>query len=92
MTVISSKEFVSHQDKYFEMAMDEQVYIQKGDSMFLLVYKDKNDMNIYHEASVYDEILEPDEDFYRAIPAEEFRERLVVVLDKVDKKYANKCP
>ena len=91
MTVVSSKEFTSHQDKYFEMAMDEQVFIQNGDNMFLLIYKNMDDMNIYHEASVYEEVLEPDEDFYKALSAEEFRKRLVVVLDKVDKKYANKC-
>ena len=39
----------------------------------------------------YDKVLEPDEDFRRAISAEEFREKLIVVLDRVDKKYANKC-
>ena len=37
------------------------------------------------------EILKPDDDFYRAISAEEFRKKLIVVLDRVDKKYANKC-
>jgi len=39
----------------------------------------------------YDKVLEPDEDFRRAISAEEFREKLIVVLDRVDKKYANRC-
>ena len=39
----------------------------------------------------YDKVLEPDEDFCRAISAEEFREKLIVVLDRVDKKYANRC-
>jgi len=34
--------------------------------------------------------LEPDEDFYRVLPAEEFRKNLVVVLENVDKKYASK--
>ena len=90
MTVVSSKEFVSHQDKYFEMAMDEQVFIQKGNSMFLLIYKNIDDMNIYHEASVYEEVLEPDEDFYRAIPMDEFIEKALVMVEKVDKIYAPK--
>jgi len=71
------------------MALNEQVYIQKGDNMFLFFYKNTDDMNIYHEASVYEEVLEPDDDFQRAISAENFREKLIVVLDKVDKKYAN---
>ena len=90
MTVVSSREFASHQDKYFEMAMNGQVFIQKGDNMFLLIRK-SDDMNTYHDASVYEEILAPDEDFYRAIPADVFRERLIEVLDGVDKKHANKC-
>ena len=38
MTVVSSKEFVSNEDKYFDLAMNEQVFVQKGDNMFLLVY------------------------------------------------------
>jgi len=49
------------------------------------------DMNTYHEASVYEKILETDEDFYRAISADEFRKRLVVALAELDKKYASKC-
>ena len=71
--------------------MNEQVFIQKGDNTFLLIYKNIDEMNSYHDANVYDEVLEPDEDFYRAIPANVFRERLIEVLDKVDKKYANQC-
>ena len=30
------------------------------------------------------EFLEPDEDFYRALPAEEFRKKLVVVLENIN--------
>jgi len=91
MTVVSSKEFSIHQEKYFEMAIDEQVFIQKGDNIFLLICKNTDDMNIYHEESVYNEVLEPDEDFNRALSSEDFRKRLVVVLDGIDKKYANRC-
>jgi len=86
MAVVSSKEFVSNEDKYFDMALNEQVYIQKGDNMFLLIYQNVDDMNIYHDASVYEEILEPDNNLRRAISAEEFRQRLIVVLDRVDTK------
>ena len=32
MTVVSTKEFNTNQDKYFDMALDEQVFIQKGDN------------------------------------------------------------
>ena len=34
MTVVSSKEFVKNEDKYLDMAMDGQVFIQRGDCMF----------------------------------------------------------
>ena len=91
MTVVSSKEFSSHQEKYFEIALDEQVFIRKGDNIFLLICKNTDDINIYHETSVYGEVLEPDEDFHRALSAKDFRERLVVVLDGVDKKFENRC-
>ena len=36
------------------------------------------DMNTYHDASVYEEVLEPDEDFYSALSADEFKERAVL--------------
>jgi hypothetical protein len=44
MTVVSSKEFTTNQDKYFDMALDEQVYIENGNNMFLLIYKNVDDM------------------------------------------------
>ena len=72
MTVVSSKEFTANQEKYFDLALDEQVFIQKDGNVFLLVYKNVDDMNIYHDASVYEEILEPDDDFRSAITMDEF--------------------
>jgi hypothetical protein len=32
-----------------------------------------------------------DDDFYRALSAEEFKERLKISMAKVDEKYARKC-
>ena len=86
MTIISCTEFISHQDMYFEMAKEEQIFIQKDENMFLLTCK--NIDKAYSEASAYDEVSEPDEDFSRALSAEEFRKRLIEVIQKVDKKYA----
>jgi len=71
MTVVSSKEFVSNEDKYFALALDEQVFIQKGENMFLLLYKNTDDLNIYHDTSIYEEVLEPDNDLRSAISAKE---------------------
>ena len=38
MTVVSSKEFAINEDKYFDLAMNEQVYVQRDSNMFLIVY------------------------------------------------------
>ena len=73
MTVVSSKEFVKNEDKYFDMALNEQVFVKRGDNMFLIINKN---MNIYHNASVYEEVLEPDDDFRSAISAKELLKML----------------
>jgi hypothetical protein len=85
MTVVSTKEFNTHQDKYFDMAVNGNVCIKRGDNMFYLSFAPIKEQ--YPEQP----ILEPDDDFRRAITTEEFRKRLIVVLDRVDKKYAKKC-
>jgi len=36
------------------------------------------------------EYKEPDEDFYRALSVDEFREKMSVRLKKIDEKYAKK--
>ena len=46
--------------------------------------------NIYHDASVYDEVLAPDDDFRRAITMDEFIDRALVMVEKVDKMYTKK--
>ena len=90
MTVVSSKEFATNQEKYFEMAMNEQVFIQKDDNMFHLIYKNMDKMNTYHDASVYEEILEPDDDFYSAISGIEFKKKALDVVEKVHYMFSNK--
>ena len=85
MTVVSSKEFATRPTKYYNLAQNEQVVIKRGKNIFHLTCTNG------HNTSEYDEILEPDDDFHRALSADEFRKRLVVVLEKVDKQYANKC-
>ena len=85
MTVVSTKEFNAHQDMYLDMALDEDIFVKRGDLTYLVSIAD----NGY--SSEYDEVLEPDDDFRRAISADEFRKRLSVILDRVDMKYANKC-
>jgi hypothetical protein len=75
MTIVSTKEFNTNQEKYLDIAMNGQVYIRRGDCMFLVVKADN------HEES--DVVFEPDEDFYSSISMEEVRERLHKVVDKL---------
>jgi len=86
MTVVSSKEFATNQEKYFDLALDEQVCIQRGDNLFHLIYKHADEMN----NNDFEEFLEPDDDFRRAITMDEFINRALVMVEKVDKMYAKK--
>ena len=79
MTVISSKEFATNQNKYFELAMNEQVYIENGENIFVF--------SIANGVKEPDMIFEPDEDFYKSITMEEVREKLHNVINKL---YENK--
>jgi hypothetical protein len=63
MTVVSSKEFSTHQDKYFDLAMNDHVIIQRGNSMFIV--------QSFIPNNEPDVIFEPDDDFYRSITADE---------------------
>jgi predicted transcriptional regulator len=83
MTAVSSKEFVTRRKKYFDLALSEDVCIKRGSNMFHLTHAPVKEQ--YPEQPV----LEPDDDFRRALSTEEFREKLIGVLDKVDKKYVN---
>ena len=89
MTVVSSTDFKSNQDKYLEMALHERVFIQNGDKMLLLIYTNTpEEMNTYHDASVYEEVLEADDDFRRAIAVDEVFD---AVKANIRKKYPIRC-
>ena len=62
MTVVSSKEFASNQEKCFDMALNEQIYVQReSDNIMFIVTRDKKK----HK--------KPNNDFRRAITMDEFR-------------------
>ena len=70
MTVINSKEFISNQKRYFDLAVNEQVFIKRGKNTYHLICTtiDKTvDEMVYHE---------PDEDFYGAISIDELQKRV----------------
>jgi len=66
MTVVSTKEFNTHQEKYLDMAFDDHVIIKRGEQMLIVQNYMPN-----HEP---DMVFEPDDDFYRSITADEFKE------------------
>ena len=78
MTVVSSQEFALNQNKYFDIAMKEQVFVQRGNIMFNLSCADKGVAPV--KERVY---YEPDEEFYQSIPLEEVRDRLHKVIEKL---------
>ena len=70
MIVVSSNESATNQDKYFDMAKKEQVYIQRGDCMFIV-------------SRTPEKFKEPDDDLKRAVSMEVVRERLHKHVDKL---------
>jgi hypothetical protein len=78
MTIINSNEFFINQDKYFGLAAKEDIFVEKGKDMFLVTIANNNRRKKY---------LEPDEDFYRAITIDEFRE---LVRKDIHQIYSNK--
>ena len=78
MTVISSKEFVTNQKKYFDMAVNNNVLIKRGKNKFVI-----------SNANINDEFLEPDDDFRRALSVEEFKKKAREVVEKAYKRYTN---
>ena len=78
MTVVSSKEFESNENKYFDMAMNEKIFVKRDNMMFILSCV--ND----HKPK---KRLKPDDDLRRAITMDEFRKRALEDLDVI---FANK--
>jgi len=74
-TAISSKGFRTRQNNCFVPVTDE------------VCIKREQNYNPLVEEQV---ILQPDDDFFRAITMDEFKERALLIVEKLDKKYANK--
>ena len=82
MPVISSKEFATNQKKYFDMAISKDVFIRRGKNKFVVSNANANDD---------DEVLEPDDDFRRALSVTEFKEKAREVVKNVYKRYMDEC-
>ena len=72
MTVVSSKEFAINEDKYFDLAMNEQVFVQRDNVMFIVSRANENKKK---------NRLKPDNELHRAITGDELLERVYVSLD-----------
>jgi len=79
--VVSSKEFATHQKKYYDLAVNEQVVIRRGKNMFHLTCSNIDNATVRER--VY---YEPDEDFYRSVSADEFKEGALKIIDKIFNK------
>ena len=79
MKTISNREFAGNLDHYFDVAREQdEGRGKKGREMFRLVY----------EASMPQQpILEPDDDYRRAISCDEFKERALETVEKVHRKF-----
>jgi hypothetical protein len=75
MTVVSSKEFLSNQKRYFDLAVNEKLSIKRGKNVFHLTCTNVD----AKEEQAY---LEPDDDLRRAITMDELLERTCGVIDK----------
>jgi len=76
MTVISTQEFVANQNKYFDMAINQDVCIKRDEGMFQIRYNPVGEINGKKQ-----KYKQPDADFYRAISMDELRVRTHKVID-----------
>jgi len=79
MTIVSTKEFNTHQEKYLDMALNDHVIIKRGEQMLIVQNYIPN-----HET---DMIFEPDDYFYRSITADELLEG---IYEDIDTFFASK--
>ena len=77
MTLVSSQDFVTNYNRYFDLAIDEKVVVERGDYTFSIV------CNLEKEQK----ILQPDDDLRRAITAEEL---LKGIHEDIRRKFATR--
>ena len=66
MTVVSTKEFNTHQEKYFELALNEGLYIQIGDNRLFVQNAEPKEPDI---------IFKPNSELRSCITMDEVRTR-----------------
>jgi len=81
MTVVSSKEFATHQRKYYQLAVNERIAIKRGKNLFHLLHEP---VEIQYPEQP---ILEPDDDLRNAITADELLKR---IHEDIHRKFATR--
>ena len=78
MTIVSSKEFVSNQKRYFDLAVNEELFIKRGKNVFHLICTTvNNNINGVDEDDSDDEYITKGE-------------LLAGIYEDIDKFYVNK--
>ena len=75
--IVSTKEFISNQEMYFDMAVKEDIFVQNGENMFMFTMANGRRKKY----------KKPDADFYRAITKDEL---LKGIYEDIDVFFANK--
>ena len=80
MTIVSNKDFAINHDRYFDLAIDEDVAVKRGDYTFRIVCN-------FSTAQKEQKILKPDDKLRSAISGEEFRKSALEIVEKVHHKF-----
>ena len=76
MTVVSSKEFVNNQKRYFDLAVNEELFIKRGKNIFHLIC-----------TTVGDDVIDVDDDDDNYVTKDEL---LAGIYEDIDNFYTNK--
>ena len=84
MTIVSSNEFATNQDRYYDLAVNDDVFIERDNDMFHLMCATADEAGAYGYIKEY---KKPDDDFRRAITKDEL---LKGIYEDIDIFFANK--
>ena len=84
MQVVSTKDFATDINRYFDLARREQLLVNDGNYTFRIA------LEIPQQQVKQKKFLQPDADFHSAISMDEFKKRARLMLKDLDEKYAKK--
>ena len=81
MRTISNREFCANPDLYMSVAAEQEVRVRRGRMTYRIICEPPAGTQPVHQ---------PDEKLRRAISMDEFKERALAMVDRLDEKYARK--